>query len=230
MKERTMADSSMAWVGKTMSKTVELEGQVVNTIKPNDESLQTAARLKVVLGTGRIAAFMGLAKDDGTTPLLIEIGIALASIDPSPVLLIDANCRRPTLHKLLDVPVSPGLIDCLGRRCSLNDAIRPTALSNLFLLPLGEAPSNLSLHLTTPEAEGMFGLIRERYRNALVDTGVNLQTPEGVMISSMADGVVIAMAAGKRRQHEILQCREGLDRLKLRLLGIVLTRNSPRIK
>jgi Mrp family chromosome partitioning ATPase len=82
--------------------------------------------------------------------------------------------------------------------------------------------------LSAAEAERFFARIREQYRYILVDAGVILQTSESVMLSSMSDGVVIALAAGKRRQHEIVQCREGLDRLKLRLLGIVLTKNSPR--
>jgi protein-tyrosine kinase len=195
---------------------------------PSDEALQTAARLKILLADGRMAVFAGLTPQDGATPLLIQVGSALASIDPSPVLLIDANSRAPMLHRLLELPRQPGLAECLENDAMLDSAVRGTAVNNLFVLPLGEDASNLSLRLSAAEAERFFARIREQYRYILVDAGVILQTSESVMLSSMSDGVVIALAAGKRRQHEIVQCREGLDRLKLRLLGIVLTKNSPR--
>ena len=49
------------------------------------------------------------------------------------------------------------------------------------------------------------------------------------MLSSMCDGVVAALAAGKRRRHEVDEFVEGLKRLNLSLLGIVLTKKLPRI-
>jgi tyrosine-protein kinase Etk/Wzc len=184
--------------------------------------------LKILLEAGCIAAFAGLTPNDGATPLLVQVGSALATIDPMPVLLIDADSHNSKLYKLMDVPQSPGFVDCLKYSNFLDTAIRSTTLPNLSFLPLGEQDSNLSMRLSTPEAKDLFGLLRERYRYILIDAGVILKTSEGMLISAISDGVVIAMAAGKRRLHEVRECREGLERLKVRLLGIVLTRNLPR--
>ena len=202
----------------------------VSLVQPSEEGLQTAARLKVMLGSARrMTAFAGLTENDGSAPLVLEVGAALAVIDPTPLIIIDGNFHSPSLHKLLKVPHNPGLLDVLEGRCSLDAAAHSTPLPNLFILALGEAGSSRVMPLSTPESKRTFHEIRERFHYVLIDTGVALATSEGVMLSSMCDGVVAAMAAGKRRRHEVDEFVEGLKRLNLSLLGIVLTKKLPRI-
>jgi len=200
----------------------------VRMVQPSEEGLQTAARLKIMLGSAkRMAAFAGLTENDGSAPLVLEVGAALALIDPAPLIIIDGNFHSPGLHKLLELPQSPGLLDVLEGRCSLDTAAYSTPLPNLFILSLGEAGSERVMPLNTPESERTFHEIREQFHYVLIDAGVVLATSEGVMLSSMCDGLVAAMAAGKRRRHEVDEFVEGLKRLNLSLLGIVLTKNLP---
>src|SRR5437588_9745078 len=62
------------------------------------EALQAAAKIKLMLGpTKRMFAISGIREDDGGSLLTATLGAALATLDPNPVLVIDANSRGSKL-------------------------------------------------------------------------------------------------------------------------------------
>ena len=222
-------------LGPTIDRVVDTSGAdsrslalVSQLLEPSDEALQTAARLKILLGPSeRMVAFSGLTPNDGTAPLVLKVGAAMATISSDEVLVIDGDLRTPSIHKLLETEPSPGLFDVLGDASELDTACRSTLQANLSVLPIGRCSSPTSL-LGTSRASFVFDQMRTRFRYVLVSCGVALDGPAGVMLSSIADGVVVAMAAGRRRQDHLRQFLEDLNRLHLRFVGVVLTMNSPK--
>jgi succinoglycan biosynthesis transport protein ExoP len=202
------------------------DAHLTKRIRVSEGALQAAARLKVLLPREeRIAAISGLTMTDDASSLLAQLGTALASIDPSSVLIVDANFERPRVHTLLGLSQSPGLLDVLEGRCSVDGVIRESAVSNLRVVTLGASRSPLALLINTPRAEQVFAEMRKRFGYTLLDVGVALAAPESILLTSISDGVVLAVTVGKHRQHELAQFREGLERLKLRLIGVVLTQH-----
>ncbi len=187
---------------------------------------QVAARLKLVLGLRRMVAVTGLADTDGATRLAALLAEALVAIDQCTVLLVDGNVRRSRLNEVLAIPKSPGLLDLLEETVSLEQAARTFHPANLSILPLGEGARSLASVLSNPASTRVIREIRERYRYILIDVGVMTSDPAGMMLASLCDGVVAALAAGSRRRHEVVEFQTELERLKIPLLGAVLTRGG----
>ena len=58
------------------------------------------------------------------------------------VLLIDCDLRRPRVHQVFGMPRSPGLTELVMEYSGIEDAIVPTPVSGLFVLPAGGLPPN----------------------------------------------------------------------------------------
>lgn len=191
---------------------------------PFEGALQTAERLKILLGTaGRVVAVTGLGESDGFTALAATLGFALAALDESRVLVMDANVREPRLHELLCVPKRPGILDLLEQKSDLEPATTKLELNNLFFLPVGQASTSLAALLSQPGGVRVLDEIRRTYRYVIIDAGVIRSGPGGMLVASMSDGVVAALAIGARRRDEVLQFRQELKQLNIPLFGVVLT-------
>ena len=196
-------------------------------VMPSQDALQAAARLRVLLGaTGKVVAVSGIAENDGSTELASSLGSGLAAITESPVLIIDANSADPGLHELYGIARRPGLLNVLDNNADLAACVHRLELSNLFVLPLGESRTGLAALLSKPETQEVLEEMREKYRYIVVDMGLVAAGAEGVLLASMSDGVVAAVASGVRRRHEVQQFQQELKRLRIPLLGVVLTKEA----
>ena len=155
-----------------------------------------------------------------------RLGAAMAQIDHAPVLIVEGNVASPRLAQLFGLTPGPGFLDVLEQRADLQQAIRPVVPPNLFVLPLGEGEAAGSLASLLTSASGAFVMsaIREQFRYVIVDAGLIRRQAEGMLLASLADGVVVAVAIAVRRRDEIAGFHEELQRLKIPLFGVVLTR------
>lgn len=220
--------------GDTRGREEALEPRAAETSMPaampgfpfaSPEALQTAARLKVVLGeVGRVVAVTGIDASDGLTPLAAQLAVALAATDESPVLLMDGNVQEPRLHEIFRTPQQPGILDLLEQQSNLAAAAHSLEINNLFLLPAGKASVSFAALLSRPSASRVFDEIRRTYRYVIINAGVIRNHPDGTLLAALCDGVVAGVAAGARRRQEVLQFRQELNQLNIPLLGVVLTR------
>lgn len=79
---------------------------------------------------------------DGSTTIIANLGNFLSNKSGHKVLIIDANLKTPTMHKIFKISDSPGLIDIMEGRSSFEKAAYPVS-PNLTVLPAGKASHNL---------------------------------------------------------------------------------------
>lgn len=227
-----MNELAVGLLSKSRAADFALEGQAVSLQAggavlpaPFEGALQAAERLKVMLGTaGRVVAITGLGESDGYTTLAATLGFALAALDESRVLVMDANVREPRLHELLHVHKEPGILDLLEQKSDLELATTKLELNNLFVLPVGQASTSLAALLSQPNGARVLDEIRRTYRYVIIDAGVIRSGAGGMLVASMSDGVVAALATGARRRDEVRQFRQELKQLNIPLFGVVLTK------
>src|SRR5205823_1310167 len=107
-----------------------------------------AALVSVVLSgnngsSPRIVVLTSPGPREGKTTVASNLGLAMAEINRR-VLLIEADVRRPALHKVFGIPNNRGLMELLAEpqssmQSSLADYVAPTGVPNLYLLPCGRA-------------------------------------------------------------------------------------------
>lgn len=192
-----------------------------------DSIVQAAARLKLMLSDGRrLVAVAGIEAKDGGTMLTARLAVAMGQLDQARVLVVDGNVSESRLAGLFDISSGPGLLDVLAAHAALATAIRPVAQSNLHVLPLGTADRSLASLLTSSAGAALIATLREQFRYVIIDAGNVGRDPGGMLLASLADGVVMAVGIGKRRRDEIVRSQEELQRLNIPLFGVVLTRAS----
>ena len=190
-----------------------------------DDALQSAARLKLVLGSGgRLVALSQMETRGGGATLAMRLALALSKLDQSPVLLVDGDARSSTLADTFKLPTSPGLWDVLQGSIDLSGTVRRVEPSgNLFFLPAGKGDSARASLLASDGARQLMATLRERYRYTIVNAGPIRTQPDGMLLASLSDGVVLALSAGRSR-HEVVEFREELSRLNVSLFGAILTK------
>ncbi|MEQ1884646.1 MAG: polysaccharide biosynthesis tyrosine autokinase [Bryobacteraceae bacterium] len=137
-------------------------------------------------------------------------------------LLIDGDLRRPSAHRLFQVPNSVGLANVLLQQISWRDAvINMTEPKGLDLLPAGPSTRRASDVIGT----GLTELIEEASREydlVVLDAPPLLGFAEPLQMASIVDGVIIVARAGNTSRTALASVITTLARLRANLIGVVL--------
>jgi capsular exopolysaccharide synthesis family protein len=162
---------------------------------------------------------------EGKTTTAANLAIAFAR-QGKRVLLVDADLRRPRLHTIFDVPQSPGFSELLLGRALLGEAIHPTAVERLSLLPRGRFDELAAEMLSGAVGEKIVAKIRERWDMVIFDTSPVLLTADATAVAPLADGVLLVVCAGKTSRDSARQAVQQLQVVGSPVLGFVL--NDPK--
>src|SRR5262249_54339051 len=106
---------------------------------------------------------------DGKSTTTANLAISIAQAGKQ-TLLVDADFRRPRLHEMFGLSAPIGLATVLAGEAPLEQAIQPSAVPGLSILPCGPIPSNPAELLTSLRFQEVLGLLRDRYDVVLLDT------------------------------------------------------------
>src|SRR5207248_670872 len=113
------------------------------------------------------------------------------------VLLVDCDLRRSRLHKMMEVPQSPGLTNVLVTESSIAEAIKPTRIEGLMLMPSGALPPNPAELLGSARMRALLDTLSESYDTIILDTPPLLAASDAAIISRMSDGALLVVRAGR---------------------------------
>jgi Mrp family chromosome partitioning ATPase len=186
----------------------------------------TVARLYGSLrDSEQIIAVVGWDKSDRSGELALQLGLGLTSLTEEPVLLADVAEGKPHLHDLLNTSATPGIAEILDDASTAAGAIRPTSVKNFFFLPCG-APSNARTNAFSLRAWDQVITPLRKYRRIVLHLGPLPDSARSTVIASQSDAAVLAVGAGVRRNHEVMDLRRKIEALHVRLAGAVLTTNG----
>ena len=178
--------------------------------------LSSARRLQAVAVT---SAAMG----EGKTATAANLAIVLAQLG-RPVLIVDADLRKPSLHRVFGASNQVGLVSHLTGTAAPGEIVHATGIPNLWIAPAGPlapAPSELL------SSDGMHAWLRAactRFEYVVIDTPPMLAVTDALVVGVLADGVVLTLHSGKVTRDEARLCRDRLRQAEVRLLGAVLNR------
>jgi capsular exopolysaccharide synthesis family protein len=171
----------------------------------------------------RVLICTSTAPGEGKTLTSLNLALTLASIDGR-VLLIDCDLRKPTAHGVLRLRRAPGLSDVLVGKASLEEAVRDVPGSSLKLLTSGSAVPSPGDLLTTEAMRGLVDGFRECYRWIVLDTPPVGAVADALVLSSLADGVVVVAGAEMVSRKAVLTTLHRIADTGARILGVVLNR------
>lgn len=144
---------------------------------------------------------------EGKTTTAVNTAISLAQLGSS-VLVIDCDLRKPAVHKLLGVDHVVGLSTYLSRRGELDDVIQKLPIPNLSVLTSGRIPPNPAEMISSARMKEMLALLSERYDHIIIDSPPLLKVTDPVILSTMADGVILVVHGGKSSREVLRRTRQ----------------------
>jgi capsular exopolysaccharide synthesis family protein len=163
---------------------------------------------------------------EGKSTSVANLAITFSQMG-SKTLLIDADLRRPMLHKLFQVEQQPGLTNVLMGQKSLDESITAVAdVPDLFLLTCGFNPPNPAELLGSERMNTLLQQLRDQYAVILIDTPpVNAVTDPSVL-ARFVDGAVLVIRSAETPRGSALVAAEQLRRIEAPVLGIILNNVS----
>jgi capsular exopolysaccharide synthesis family protein len=172
----------------------------------------------------RIIAVTSSQPLEGKTTTACNLAMALA-LGGSRVLLIDADMRRPGLHKTMGLPNEVGLSHLLVGQSRVRDVVQRTAEPNLFVITAGRTPPNPSELLASPRMTHLIdNLSKGPFDWVLVDTPPVLAVTDAVIIAPKVAGVVFVIGSEMTRRVHAERALETLQSGTVRSIGAVLNR------
>lgn len=141
----------------------------------------------------------------------------------TPVLLVDADLRRPQIASTFEVDGAVGLTQALAGDVSVRDVIVETGMPNLSVLPAGRIPPNPSELLGSLRMKQFIDDLSHDYL-VILDAPPLLPVTDAGLLSAFCDGALLVQAAGKTQIEQSQHCRRILDQVGSRLLGVVLNK------
>lgn len=158
---------------------------------------------------------------DGKSTVTANLAISIAQSGKK-ILLIDCDFRKPVQQKLLGVTADSGLAAVIAGQTKLQDAIYPTEVPDLSLLPCGSRPENPAELLTSPQFKEMIEQVRGDYDYVLIDTPPLLAVSDPSVVAPRVDGVILTIRIKKNARASAERAREILHSLGARVLGVVV--------
>ena len=157
----------------------------------------------------------------------VSLSLARAMADAgSPVILIDADLRRPTVAKKLKLDAKVGLTQVLAGQVEIANAVHQLGDSNLFVLPAGRIPPNPSELLGSDKMRQLINELSEEFI-VVVDVPPLLPVTDASLLSHSVDGVILVGSIGRSHREQMTEAASILKKVNANLFGMVLNR-APR--
>lgn len=164
---------------------------------------------------------------EGKTTTVVNTAMSLAQLGSS-VLIIDADLRKPAMHKGLNAKNDWGLSTYLARNADLDGLIQKLKIPNLSLLSCGPIPPNPAELISSFKMKELLKLVGERYDHVLIDSPPLLYVTDSVILSTLVDGVILVVHGGKSARDGVRQSRNMLTNVGAKIFGVVLNNVSSR--
>jgi len=173
----------------------------------------------------RTILFSSAGPSEGKSTTAVNFAVMLAQ-QGQRVLMIDADLRRPSLHRALDVLREPGLTNLLIGDAEPRETVRPNVLPNLDFLPSGPFPPNPSELLNSKVMGRLLQEFSGRYDQIIIDSPPILAVTDAAILAVHTDGAVLVLRSGETEQRAAERAVDQLQRLGVRVFGAVLNEVS----
>lgn len=223
--ELPSGDGTAAVTATVRNATLESYFQLVLAMRySSDHPMRSVTITSPLKGDGKSTVAMNVAGVLGE--------IAVANIErEARVLIVDADMRRPSLHKKFDVANDVGLSDILIGRASLSQCVKRTDRPGVDVLTSGTHSPNPIKLLQSNRFEALLSEARSRYETVIVDAPALVPVFDAAIVATKTDGTVMILSAG---HTDVRSTRKALARLEgvgvKELIGTVVNRSTTKVE
>lgn len=184
--------------------------------------LQTNLNLALRADQPSALVVLSSGPGEGKSTTLRQLALCMAAAGER-VLLIDSDVRRPTQHRLGDLPRDPGVTDVVLNKTTWQAAIQRDKSGLLDLIPAGAPTNNVTLGLLyANKLRELVAEFKKHYDKILFDSPPIIGVSDASVLASIADGIVLLIQHRRNPESMVLRAKKIIDDLKVPIVGVVL--------
>lgn len=157
----------------------------------------------------------------GATSMVSNMGFATAAQDKR-TLIIDANFRRPAMHKVFGLAEAPGLADVLAGSVPLDEAVREGGVPNLHVLTVGGQDQRVYERLSGSAMAALLSEAKGKYDVILLDVAPAMVAGDAVALAALCDASILVVRAMGETRGLVARLRNELADARGEFLGVLV--------
>jgi polysaccharide biosynthesis transport protein len=186
-------------------------------------SVRTALQFSTGKGAPRTLVVTSCTKNEGKSTTAMAIAVALAQMGKR-TLLVDADMRNPSLHRMLDTKHTFGLSNLLAGAADPIALTQTTSFQNLYFMSSGPIPPNPVELLSGPNLPKLLGEGETQFDHIVVDAPPVLGIADSIVLASRVDACIFVVQSMGTRKSSIRSALRRLHQANVRPLGAILTK------
>jgi capsular exopolysaccharide synthesis family protein len=184
-------------------------------------SLRTAVLFSTPDQSPRVILLTSAGQGEGKTMTSLNLATTLAAAG-SQVLLVDADLRRPSVHRAFGLPNDDGLSKYLAGLSTLEGVTHASEVPNLAVVPAGPTPPNPAELVGSTRMSELLIRLRDEYDYVIVDSPPTLPVTDAVLLSREVDGVLLVVKGHDTPREVVRRARDQLGQAGAHLLGALI--------
>lgn len=168
----------------------------------------------------KVISFTSSMPQEGKTATVANLAVSFAQLEGR-VLIVDADLRKPRMHKVFKARNTIGLAGFLTGKVTLEEIVQKTSIERIWLIPSGPHPPNPAELLNSKRMRDLVKVVREKFDVVLVDAPPALAVIDPVIISSLSDVTVFIIRAGKTTRKALVKAVGEVRKSKADIVGVI---------
>jgi tyrosine-protein kinase Etk/Wzc len=225
-------------------KYTEIMARLVTQYRPKSvvaeayRNLQTYIKFSAIEKVGNCIMFTSAGVREGKTITTVNSALSMAQMGYKTV-LIDADLRRPAVHKLFGIERGTGLTEVLLGTYMVEDSVKTMddimlgnikasavlktyGMENLHIVTAGRLPTNPAELLSSQNMVNLIRELKEKYQVIFIDSAPILPVTDSCVLSSRVDGVIMVYEVGRVARGALRRSKIQIENAKGKPIGIVL--------
>lgn len=190
--------------------------EAYRTIRTNIQFASIDEQIRIMTVTSAMAG-------EGKTTTIANLATAFAQTGKK-VIIVDADLRKPNIHKLFDVPNLRGLTNAIIHEREIPELITASGVENLSLMTSGPVPPNPSELLGSNSMKELIAALAETYDYVFIDAPPVAIVTDAAIIANMSDGVILVAVVGKTEIKNVQYAKKLLQNASANILGVVMNK------
>ncbi len=186
--------------------------------------LRTNLRYSGIENPGGAMLVTSAGPGEGKSTTAANLAVSMAQVGKR-IVLLDADLRRPSVHKIFGLDNARGLSDLFSNEnVALEDVLQPTTIPSLRVITSGAIPPNPAEMLDSRMMTQILASLRQNTDLVIIDSPPVLPVADASIIGSRCSGAVMVVDSGKTRTEIARRAVATLERANVQVAGVILNK------
>ena len=191
-------------------------------------ALRTSIQYSSVDKELRVLSITSSIPGEGKSTIAANLAFSMSEMEKKTI-LIDADLRKPTIHRKLKLSNLKGLTEGIVYKLELGEFIQ-MPYENFHVMTSGKIPPNPAEIVGSEAMSHLIEQLKELYDYIIIDCPPVLSVTDPQLIATKVDGTILVVREGKAKSKMVLTSYEALQKVHANVIGTVLNDSKQQTK